>query len=713
MPTKKPLSTTDDAILDLTDLGGKGGGKAASGANPMDAGFDNELDDLFGDTEPMPPKTPPAAPLFDANASDVDDDMIDLAGLEVDDADAADATGDDVMDLTGFDLEDAGNGDDDIIDLGDFDAEDSGEATPPKAATDDDSLDFPDLDLGDLDDKPSHAAQPGDDVDPFGDLDLDASDGTASAAKDVLDLDSLSLDVDDDAPTGKPAHDDTMDLGTLDFEDDAETPAAASDDDAMDLGALGFDADEDLPAGKPAAAKSGMDDLDMDLGSLLDDELEGTPETPPAKPKAATPTPKPAPMDDEALNFDDPFLTPEGKTPLAMPAAAVAGAAAVGAMAMAAKGKDKTPPAPQAQPGAIDVNALDQLIDAPTASQSRPAAEKELPVGTLTALADRVDALEATAASLAGKLDAMPLPPDEEALASAVVIQLEDLLTQRFEALLANHVTQPELGTLKNEVFAAIEAGRPDNEALLADLQQGLAPQFEALRQELPKSRPDEVNQQAEMAAALKSLRASIARLETLTQERQTQFDDFASTMETRLAELRRELPEAEAFVSPTRLDEALSALRESLGTDIAAAIETRLAAVSEAARQAAREEAQTLGAALSDRLDALEADHISSESISESIIEQVRETLALPDAEALKDTAATAERAETAAKDALTRLESKIERHDLEAAIDAVLDAALTAIRTEMKAEIEQAVPRAAAAVIREEIAALMEEFN
>ena len=174
--------------------------------------------------------------------------------------------------------------------------------------------------------------------------------------------------------------------------------------------------------------------------------------------------------------------------------------------------------------------------------------------------------------------------------------------------------------------------------------------------------------------------------------------------MEKRLDELRRDLPGPDAFVSPERLDEALAALRETLAGDVAANLETRLTAVTEAARQAAQEEVRTLGEALSGRIEALsgriealEADRIDPDALAE----QVRQALApaMPDAAALE---AAVNRAETAADDAMAGLDAKPDRQEL--------DAALATLRTEVLAEMERAVPRAAAAVIREEITALAE---
>ena len=62
MASDKPLPDADDDIIDLTDLVEEGGaGNGAADDNGVDMSFEQELDDLFGDAEPLPTKTRPAA----------------------------------------------------------------------------------------------------------------------------------------------------------------------------------------------------------------------------------------------------------------------------------------------------------------------------------------------------------------------------------------------------------------------------------------------------------------------------------------------------------------------------------------------------------------------------------------------------------------------------------------------------------------------------
>ena len=60
MASDKPLPDADDDIIDLTDLveeGGAGNGAADDG---VDMSFEQELDDLFGDAEPLLRRIGPA-----------------------------------------------------------------------------------------------------------------------------------------------------------------------------------------------------------------------------------------------------------------------------------------------------------------------------------------------------------------------------------------------------------------------------------------------------------------------------------------------------------------------------------------------------------------------------------------------------------------------------------------------------------------------------
>ena len=78
MPTEKPLP---DDIIELTDFveAGKPGGAPDGDDAPVDMSFEQELDDLFGDVEPSPPKQAPAKA---EEASPADEgDLIDLTDM--------------------------------------------------------------------------------------------------------------------------------------------------------------------------------------------------------------------------------------------------------------------------------------------------------------------------------------------------------------------------------------------------------------------------------------------------------------------------------------------------------------------------------------------------------------------------------------------------------------------------------------------------------
>ena len=130
---------------------------------------------------------------------------------------------------------------------------------------------------------------------------------------------------------------------------------------------------------------------------------------------------------------------------------------------------------------------------------------------------------------------------------------------------------------------------------------------------------------------------------------------------------------------------DALTGLRESLSVDMASVLRT--------AKQAARDEASVMGEALASRIEALESDHLDPDALAE----QVREALlpSLSDGEAALKTA----------KQALAGLAERITTGDFEDA--------MTKLRSDLTQEILRGVPKAAAAVIREEIAALIKEFG
>ncbi|MFP5260092.1 MAG: hypothetical protein ACLGQH_13800 [Acidobacteriota bacterium] len=607
MATDKSLPDSDDDIIDLTDLVEEGtAGDGASGDTGVDMSFEQELDDLFGDAEPLPAKA--AQP---AKESQDADDLFDLAGFEANDAPkATDAPDDDVIDLAGLGLDEepetaqpGGN----LADLG-FDDD----LAPAAAkAGDADTLDISDVGIDDLglDETPkTQAVAPPPSAPDFGDLEEKPADAAATApATDTMDL--ASLDFDDIEPAGQDA---AADIAAMLTEQD-DSPA-------QDLS----DADLDALLAEPDQTSNDAAMADL-LGALPD------------APEDATPSPA--------------DLTGEGQTPIpaVAEAAGLAAAAAVPLAAMAAVGTARSEAGPSV--GGIDLGALDTLID----SSKAPAAEAQAPAAPDSALLDRVTALETAAADLGQRLDGLPPIPSEETLAETLAARLESLLTSHLDAL-------------RGELPAAGDLARADD-----------------------------------VTSALTDVRQSLARLEALDQGRRLQFEDFTRSMETQIAELRRELPAATDFVSPERLAQALGELRETLAGDLSANLAARLDAAVDAARQAAHEEIATLGRALTERIDNLENDRIDPNALAANL----RETLLSEalDPKALQDAAATAAKADAAAQQALAGLETRLTPGDL--------DAALKTLRTELVAEMERAVPQAAATVIREEIAGLLHDLG
>ncbi len=756
MASDKPLPDADDDIIDLTDLVEEGGaGNGAADADGVDMSFEQELDDLFGDAEPLPAKTPPAAAAPPAGAEG-EDDLFDLAGFEVDDEPkAAPADGeDDLIDLAGFETEDAAPkaaaaaADDDAIDLSNFGLDDDADdplaglglddakPAPPAAAVaadEDDALDLAGLGLDD--DAAPEAAAPDISEVSFEDLGLGDAAKNADAEGSLDDIDFGDLDAaPDKAAVSAPDSDEPMDLANLDFE--TATPEAAADGEPDAVAAVLADIDDD-------EAPKAVSDADIDalLAEPGDDEplpdllgtLPDVPEDDDALAAFDAAPDKPAPRDslpeaDDLTDFADlPDVDeqPAEASPLAAAAVAGAAAVAVGVAAMPAMAARA-----QAGPsvGGIDLGALDNLID----SSKAPAVEAETPAPD-KALAGRIAALEAAAAELAGRLDALPPPPDESALAVALASRLESALTLRVESLLAKYEPAPDAASLKDDILAEVRTSLEDHRAaLLAELP-------------APSAAPSATSS-GDLDAALERLRESLARLEALGQGRHTQFEDFARSMETSLTELRRELPDPEDFVTSKRLDEALNGLGETLAADLAASLDARfeataeaarqevqtlaaslderLADVAESARQAAvaeiqsldarfdalaetaaatvRQEASALAQALEPRLENLENERIDPDALAATL----RQTLLadVAPASALDNLAAAVDAAAKNARDALDGLGGRVTPGDL--------DAALKTLRASLLAELETAVPKAAAAVIREEIAVLLQEF-
>lgn len=633
MPTEKPLP--DDDIIDLTDLveEGAAGGTPAGEDTPADMSFEQELEDLFGDAEPAAPqKTPPAADM-------PDDDLIDLEGMELPD-DAPQETP-------------------------------ATETAPaaPQAEAPDDLMDLAGLDF----DEPEAANTP-----PAGTVDSDESD-------DIMDLNGLGFDEPasptpaDTAPAASAATeaaDGGIDLTEIDFDAPAvptEAPSTAPEETTAQAEAEAAPMDiEDLPLAD-LESQPGLDDtaaMDALLGEL---------------PEAAASPSEPDEPPDVAELADLPALEEPAQPASAGPEAATAPEFPV-------PDAPAAPAAPVAAASrAIDLDALDKLIKTARGPEPEPEPEQPGP-DLLAALSARLDTLEAGLAGLAEQLRDLPEAPDAANLAETLAKRLEATLDARLDALrleltpteAPEEAPGPDLDALRAELLGAIDAARPDRDSLTQDLRAALTPDFEALRQSFPQT-GDWIGQ-TEMAAALTATRDEfLAKLAEAVPDRAALLDDFADLLETRLTALRQDLPGPDTYVTPKGLTDALAGLRESLSVDMASVLRT--------AKQAARDEASAMGEALASRIEALETDRLDPDALAE----QVRQALlpAVSDGEAALETA----------KQALAGLAERITTGDFEDAMDKM--------RADLAQEILRGVPKAAAAVIREEIAALAKEFD
>ena len=468
-----------------------------------------------------------------------------------------------------------------------------------------------------------------------------AAPAAADDDDDLIDLAGLELE---DAPTAAPetAAPDLADLPGV--ADKAALEEAVAMDDAMadllaEIEATPNKAPDEAPAPE-AVAEPDLDDL---LG-----ELPEVPEGPGATP---------APVDAAEL-ADLPSLE---EKPAAQPApSTAAGDAALPLAAVAATASAA---------GAIDLAALDKLIDGAKGSapqavpETEDAPDRQARFDALTA---RIDALETAAATLSDKVEALPTAADGDTLVAAVSQRLEDALSERLEAILAG---QPPA---------------TDPESLKASILDEAAKQAASHHTELATE-----------------VRESLSRLEALTEGRQTRFEDFAASVETKLAELKSELPRPGEYATADglaasmenlgetlsreiagKLDERMAELkrelRETLSTELASSLDERLSDAMDSARQAARQEVQALGELLSGRIETLETERLDPEALAE----RVRNALA----------------------PSLEPIAAKADRTDL--------DALGASLRAEMREEITRAVPQAAATVIREEITALAKEF-
>lgn len=649
MPTEKPLPETDD-IIDLTDLvdeAGAGGG-AADKEPAADMSFEQELDDLFGDVEPDAPKAAPAK-------APADDDVIDLAGMELSEPEAEPAAADqDIVDLAGLDLDEPA-------------------AAPQQAAK---------------------ATAPDDDL---------------------------------------------MDLSGLDFDEPSPAPATAAkpataDDDLMDLSDLSFDTAEE-PAPKAAATpEPEAPSLEDALFKVPEPALE-EPELPADLEPEAAPEPHAEPIaasTDEALDISE----LSGLAPLEESPAPKAAAAAQ--------------PAPAQS---IDLDALDKLIL--TAKGPAPEVEEAPSDELMAAWTARIDALEAATTALTSQIQDIPPMPDSESL----VARLEALLTERFDALRAELAAAPQAAS-------AQDAATPDQESLIADLRAALAPDFDALRQSLPAT--DDLVTHEGLSQALTGLREGLsvdmgAVLETAKQAAKTEAAAVGDALTARIEALEAAPLDPDALAERVRaallpdlpdVGAAIAGVREGLSVDLAAALQT--------AKQAAKDEATAVADALASRIEALEAQHVDVQALTDSVREAllpdlpdvnaavagVREGLAVDLGAVLQTAKQTAKDAARAMGDALadrlTTLETdRIDPDALaerirqgllpaEETIDAIrnaaqqaeaglenrvtkddFQAALTELRAAIDDDIRRRIPQTAAALLRQEIAVLIKEFS
>jgi hypothetical protein len=463
-----------------------------------------------------------------------------------------------------------------------------------------------------------------------------------------------------------------------------------------------------------------MDLGDMDLDALAPEPKEATEADDAAMadllgelPDAALP---------EDIDVADLSSLSALEEPAAVPeAVAAVGAATLGAAAVAAAAAAT----PAARAGAIDLGALDNLIDAAKGPAPEPEPGAPEDRERLEALDKRLEAVETAVASLLDRIESLSAT-DGDALADALSARLEDALSERLEAVLAG-LPQPDTEGLHARIMAELDTRAvKDRTKMLADLAGTLDQRFETLTAGLPK--PEEP---ADLSGTLERLGQALERLEAQAGEREAAFKDFAGSVETHLAELRRELPEPGEFATQAGLSEGLETLRETLardiagnlderlgelrrelreslagdiaaglderlgvvrgelrealGEEIAAALDERLGGIAEGAQKAAREEAQALGEVLSGRIEALETDRIDPDELTRKIRDALLADL--PDAAAME------------------RLAAKPDRKDLDDAVDA--------LRKELSATMEKSVPKVAATVIREEIAALLKDFS
>ncbi len=271
LPSAEPFGETGPSeSTDLTE-----GGELGETAEPPET---SDLAD-FGDFGTEPETTPTA----EAEPGAGEFDLGDLGDLGPTAGEPAEPEALDLGDLGGAETEPAEEAPAADLDLGDLDfgAPTSAEAVPEAA----DLGDLGDLGLGE---SPELAEAPADDLGlgdlGGGDLDFGAPTEPAAAAETPADLDFGDLGAEaETAPAGD------LDLGGMDFEQEAATPTAAPEEDflleerpaaepadtSFDLGAdmAGLDAGPSLDMGATESS-----DLDLGAGDLDFSDLDATPE---------------------------------------------------------------------------------------------------------------------------------------------------------------------------------------------------------------------------------------------------------------------------------------------------------------------------------------------------------------------------------------------------------------------------------------------------
>lgn len=491
-PDSAPGSNPDE-LIDLSDIMDDGpGAPGAAGAGDGDAGFDQELEDLFSDALPDDPvASAPAAKAKEQAAGDDAGELedIDFSDLGIEDAASPSAEADeDIIDLTGFDAASDDSGapdaaDDDLIDLSEFTPVEELETAEPgaeEAGQPEEDL----LELTDLVEEPADApsSEPEEDILELTDLEeVSGESAEAPAGIDEMDVDAINLTdlapeapaamageavleepdlsdlLDEDAPEEHaasasgpaPAMDETveLELPDIDLEMEADADATLEAPDLSDLVAESETAVS--PEAPETAEEADLDALAAELGAnepdAADLELDFEEEAV-AEPEEAAPA-----FAEQALD-----MAPEEAAP------AIGAAVASG----------------------IDLAALDAIIEdagGPPAEEPAPAA----PIASAEEFQearDRIAALEAKTDALADKLDALPGADALEALGEKLTAGFDEMLRREMDALKDGLPGRDDSGT--GDVATAVSEVKDE---LLASITEGL----DALRTEIEGKIPD------------------------------------------------------------------------------------------------------------------------------------------------------------------------------------------------------------------------------